>query len=112
MRLALALIVLTYIVTAFAAQAQGTLMIGSGNVSCGTWTADRRYPAASNALQDEQWVVGFLSGTAFIHLNGDDPLRGLDAQAIWAWIDNYCGAHPLEQVQEATAMLYFTHRHN
>jgi hypothetical protein len=35
-----------------------------------------------------------------------DPLKGVDANGVWAWIDNYCGAHPLnplETVEKAAA---------
>ena len=50
----------------------------------------------------EQWLLGFLTGTAdlaatpgVIEPGKLDPLRGVDAEAVWAWVDNYCHAHPL-----------------
>ena len=46
---------------------------------------------------NEQWVTGFLSGIGFVGEDGADPLKGLDGNAVHAWIDNYCHAHPLEQ---------------
>jgi hypothetical protein len=52
----------------------------------------------------EWWVVGFLSGLSVGFLTGvnaDDDvgfLSGQDADGIYAWIDNYCKANPLEKL--------------
>jgi hypothetical protein len=32
----------------------------------------------------------------------DNPLNGLDGDAVFAWIDNYCRAHPLDSIVKAT----------
>jgi hypothetical protein len=88
-----------------------TYMIGAGMDSCGTWTADRRNPRSSDAQQDQQWVLGFLSGIGYqgdINLN---PLNGMDANGVLAWIDNYCQAHPIDKIKEAAAMFRFAHPH-
>jgi hypothetical protein len=66
--------------------------IGQGTLSCGIWTAWRR---TSGALGPEQWVLGFLSGIGAAGRAGDDPLDGMDAEGVWAWIDIYCSIHPL-----------------
>jgi hypothetical protein len=62
----------------------------------------------------EQWVLGFASGVAEgYHLGtnrkGFDPLTGIDAQGVWAWIDNYCRTHPLDSVQTAAANFVLAH---
>jgi hypothetical protein len=38
-----------------------------------------------------------------------NPLNGPDAQGVWAWIDNYCHAHPLVQISEAASAFTATH---
>ena len=85
--------------------------IGAGLDSCGTWTADRRSPGGSAALQDEQWVLGFLTGAADIGPIDADPMRDVDAHAIWAWIDNYCRAKPLDKIIKAAEAFYRAHPH-
>lgn len=83
-------------------------IMGSGIASCGTWTAQRR---ARQSDTFEQWVVGFLAGVGWVGDKGDDPLRGLDAQAVLAWMDNYCQAHPLERIAKATSTFALDHPH-
>jgi hypothetical protein len=61
-------------------------------------------------MTDGSWVLGFLSGVGYI--NGDyDPLRGLDANAVEAWLDHYCQAHPSEKLSEAAAAFIAEHPH-
>lgn len=74
--------------------------IGMGTDSCGTWTAARHDLHASGV---EQWFLGFLSGVGFDAVDGTDPLRRLDAAAVWAWLDSYCQAHPLDRITGAGA---------
>jgi hypothetical protein len=74
-------------------------IIGVGVQSCRTWTADRRQ-GGSAASQDKQWVVGFLSGAATWSPDLN-PMEGIDANAVFAWVDNYCRAHPLVKIIDA-----------
>jgi hypothetical protein len=60
----------------------------------------------------ENWVGGYLSHANLVgHPNvPDDPnipdiLIGLDRDGVKAWIDNYCSAHPLDQVSAAAGAL-------
>jgi hypothetical protein len=66
----------------------------------------------------EQWVLGFLSGVGygvgFIETKTNpagniDPLNGTDAQGALAWIDNYCHAHPLDQIEAASKAFVSAH---
>lgn len=85
---------------------------GVGNYSCGSWTAARRTPQRAEAFGDEQWVVGYLTGLASMGSSqGYDPLRGTDAQGVWASVDNYCRDHPLESILEAAAAFARAHPH-
>jgi hypothetical protein len=92
------------------AQPQTFAIMGLGTASCGSWTAARR---SGQALGYEQWTVGFAAGTASAlgPSKGFDPLRGLDANAVWAWIDNYCRVHPLETVETAAFQFVLAHPH-
>jgi hypothetical protein len=72
--------------------------MGAGSDSCGTWTANRT-PSGIAASPHEQWVVGYLSGVA--GWSALDPLKGLDGDAVLAWMDNYCRAHPLVMISNA-----------
>ena len=82
------------------ARAQIYRLVGAGNVSCGSWTADRQTPLNFGEIN---WVLGFLSGVAYLGKSsqGYDPLRGLDAQDVAGWLDSYCGAHPPEYLADA-----------
>jgi hypothetical protein len=119
MRIFLLLTVLIVLLTTSAAEVRAYQMIGSGTFSCGSWTASRsayKIPGPPTrgfqvALQDQAWVLGFLSGIGFVAANDDNPLDGVDADGVWAWIDNYCQAHPIENVQQAAAAFYLAHPH-
>ena len=46
------------------------------------------------------WVLGFVSGSNWSTIGDKDYLNGLDADAIHAWLDNYCRQHPLARFQD------------
>jgi hypothetical protein len=85
-------------------EAQAGHMIGLGGNSCGSWTASRRGNAAELS---QQWVLGFLSGLGWEGRN--DPLANMDANGVWAWIDNYCSAHPIEKIADAAGAFFTVH---
>lgn len=91
---ALALALMT--VPASAAPPGDYTMIGLGTQSRGHGTSIRR-DRVDRAT--EQWVVGFLSGVGFEGV--EDPLNGVDSDAVWAWMDNYCRADPLDSIGKA-----------
>jgi hypothetical protein len=62
-----------------------------------------------DAISDENWVTGFLSGVGFVGEYGADPLNGMDADGVWAWIDNYCSANPIKDIADAAGQFYFAH---
>ena len=90
---------------------------GGGMESCGSWTATARdfgegRPVTQGRmqhLQHLQWVLGFLSGMAAYPDSSFDPLNNTDADGVWAWIDNYCGAHPLEKIVVAAKAFVAAH---
>jgi hypothetical protein len=93
------------------AEAEAYTIAGLGNSSCGTWTTARREQRAASY---EQWVLGFLNGIGFKSVSasgGGDPLNGLDTDAVWAWVDNYCQANPLDPIWTAAVQLSLEHPH-
>lgn len=71
--------------------------------SCGAWTSARTNKADFVAVQYQMWVLGLVTG---LNWNGP-PMRseGPDAQALFAWVDQYCSAHPLDLVISAAIRL-------
>jgi len=74
--------------------------IGAGSASCVTWLAVRHDPTRTDRDGAEQWVLGYVSGVSSV-----TPLKGLNANAIWAWVDKYCQDHPLDDVSDAVVAL-------
>jgi hypothetical protein len=90
--------------------AEGYIALGLGlSSSCGTWVEVR---GRRLAIGQEQWVFGFLTGvgSAGVYLPSKvNPLQGVDANAVLAWMDNYCQAHPLENVGSAAGAFVVAH---
>lgn len=90
------------------AHARDFTLLGAGKQSCGTWVQNRREaPLAS--YQDQSWVFGFLSGLGSAGLKGIDPLNGMDAAGVAAWIDNYCKSNPIDALAKATIAFVSAH---
>jgi len=81
-------------------------VVGQGTVSCGAWMTARQ---ERSAFGMQQWVLGFLSGVAFMGGPQIAPLESTDAPGAWAWIDNYCHDHPVENISSAAAAFRYAH---
>ena len=69
-----------------------------GGASCGVWIKERQekgWPLVAK----QNWLMGYLSGLAVE--NGKDFLRTTDAESIFLWVDNYCRANPLKDIDDA-----------
>jgi hypothetical protein len=77
-------------------------VMGPKDNSCGTWTMERT-TGGNQAL--EYWVLGYLSGVNALGSNDADILANTDANAVWAWMDNYCHQHPLDKLPTAVGPL-------
>lgn len=75
-----------------------------GNASCGDWIAERKAPAA-DADVGLAWVLGYLTGIEEGRESRRIQFRHPDADAIAAWVDNYCQANPLDNLFQAAAKL-------
>jgi hypothetical protein len=69
--------------------------------SCAFWTNVR---TDAGKLGMQSWALGFVSGINWT-TTGKDRLDHIDANAIYSWIDNYCGQHPLETFANAVRSL-------
>jgi hypothetical protein len=83
--------------------------IGSGATSCEAWAAARLSPNSPDTAMQQQWIVGFLSGIGFMVLGELDPLHGLDAKAVYGWVDRYCHDHPSETIELAARVFIQEH---
>jgi len=100
MRIVLGCLVAVGVMTG-SADAQTSRAIGAGIASCRTWAANRLYPGSGLALQDGQWILGFLSGVGWLGTPRLNPLDCMNAQAVFAWVETYCHANPLENIAHA-----------
>jgi class 3 adenylate cyclase len=83
----------------FAAFADLFTNLGEGTTSRGEW-ADRRRAEPQRVLPETAWVLGYLTAASRFRPEGaPNPLRGLHASGMEHWIDNYCAANPLDDVQ-------------
>jgi hypothetical protein len=112
------LVALLALVFCFQAEAkEGWEAFGSGTKSCAEWTraeAERRLVTEGGTMYTQtgsdipgqtQWIAGFL--TAFNYYQSATPnvAEGTDMNGIFAWIDTYCAAHPLEPIAKAAIAL-------
>lgn len=81
------------------AQAPRLTVIGAGaGVSCAEWVA-----ATPGDRELEQWAFGFASAIAAAAQmrQGGDPLASMDANAIHAWLRDYCHERPEDALSVA-----------
>ena len=75
-----------------------------GARSCGQWIELRKTLDAVEAVAQESWFVGYLSGMAAY--SDTDILKGTDNPSIFLWLDNYCRAKPLKRIDDAGDELF------
>lgn len=80
-----------------------TALAVRGVRSCGTWI-EQRATKGFDRLATEAWLVGFLSGGALS--TNMNVLQGTDNASLFAWIDNYCRANPLNDLGDGAQDLF------
>tara|TARA_R110000868_G_scaffold196613_3_gene442583 strand:+ start:637 stop:978 length:342 start_codon:yes stop_codon:yes gene_type:complete len=97
---------LTCLVTpALAAGAQGQYNVkGIGNYSCGKWTAERKDKSLKGTTY-VTWITGYLTSYNNFTPGVVDISKGTDVAGLSAWVDNYCGANPLNDIADASNAL-------
>jgi hypothetical protein len=74
-----------------------------GGDSCGKWLEVR---AERDTSRHGSWVLGYLAALNLWGVLGkNDALSNTDAEAIYAWLDHYCRAHPLDSIATAAGDL-------
>ncbi len=71
-----------------------------GARSCGDWVQGR---TADRNTHAEAWLVGYLSGRAVA--SGVDLLKGTDNPSLFLWMDNFCRAQPLKDIEDGASEL-------
>jgi hypothetical protein len=104
-KLAFALALALATIASSPALAQSPMMVmGSGNISCGTWVDHRRHSAVLS-LADEAWVQGFITAyNAYVAPDGGVH-ASIDAGGVSGWVDNHCRAYPLDTLAMAAQYL-------
>lgn len=80
------------------------MILGHGNVSCGTWLQTRGSQTLAEAAQ-ESWVLGFVTGFNNYAVRSGNILGGTDTDGLFSWIDAYCQANPLDSLFHASGAL-------
>lgn len=106
MRLVLvALLLMAGASTSASAQARGNYtIIGAADTSCGKWTEVR---ANGQSIPMEFWALGYVSGANAFTAEGGDFAKGMDAAAIFGWLDNRCRSQPLQLFARAVEALVY-----
>lgn len=80
-------------------------MLGHGVSTCGSWTSDLKEGSVTSRY-DKVWLQGYLSAfNNYGSYPGGDVTAGVDADGLFAWMDNYCAAHPLDKIAKGAASL-------
>jgi hypothetical protein len=72
---------------------------GAGNKSCGGWVGHNQSQRDAILVS---WTLGFVSGAG---LGSSTDQKTTDVKGIAAWMDNYCGMHPLDPIATAASIL-------
>jgi hypothetical protein len=78
-----------------AAQETQRASFGAGNRSCGSWSASRRNRESAS---EQQWLLGYLSA---VNMYAKAPLRSVDNEAVFGWVDKLCAGNPLSNLDVA-----------
>jgi hypothetical protein len=80
--------------------------LGEGLSSCGDWL-DKRHKTPSRVIPEAAWVLGFLTAASQYNVTASPKniAHGLTVNGIEHWIDNYCAAHPLDNIDTAASSL-------
>jgi len=82
------------------ALAQTFPMLGDGNESCATWSADRE---SNQSADDQQWILGYITaanGLAMVATKHTVKMN-TDINGVFAWIDNFCQKTPTDNLTQA-----------
>ncbi len=83
--------------------------IGEGTNSCGSFISDKKEGGHRLGL-NYQWMSGYITGVnnrrAIADPNKESNLgSGLDSESMLLWLENYCRANPLNNLENAAGAL-------
>jgi hypothetical protein len=81
------------------------LIFGAGTISCAEWQKYRLSDDKPNIYQAQARVDGYLSGYNVASEDADLLLSKPSGIALYAWIDNFCVARPLDALAAAVTSL-------
>ena len=77
---------------------------GPGGSSCGTWTESRKDAVAG--ANNVSWMLGYVTAYGRYGWSlSSNVAADTDNIGLVAWMDNYCAAHPLEEIEDAAHAL-------
>ena len=81
-----------------------------GPRSCGSWIEDRDMERRGAGMNTgTSWLIGFLSGLAMAtgkEFWGKPNVNLLDNGSVYLWMDNYCRANPLKDIDDGGIELF------
>jgi hypothetical protein len=78
------------------------VILGAGSRPCGDWL-HLRAAAAPEGLVLQSWLLGYVTS---VNANVLTTSRDVaDVEKLFAWVDDYCAAHPLDSIARAAAGL-------
>ena len=84
----------------------GPVTYHDGNLTCASWSKIRGLRSEPNVVTNpESWVWGYLSAYNDLQTQGDIVGGSYRMDAAIAWLDTYCGEHPLDSIRMATKVL-------
>ena len=75
-----------------------------GGPSCSSWL-NTRHTFSEGTSPNEFWLLGYLSGLSVA--NDTDVLSNTPNNSLVNWIDDYCRANSLRNLEQAGADLFF-----
>ena len=96
------LCLLWLLLPALNAYADNINMLGAGKISCTEWQEQR---ANTEYFSAGNWLLGFLSGTAWD--SGRNILSGRDPEKLFVFVDRYCEEHDKETISDAAVALAY-----
>jgi hypothetical protein len=96
--------VFAFVFLSVAALAEAAPVLGSGGVSCVTWSADRQRNQTLSQ-QSQAWILGFLSGYNFYGTSNGNLTVPTDTRRLMLWVDNFCDTYPHKDIIDAAKAL-------
>jgi|SRR5664279_1840638 len=100
----LATIIFLFVFSVLPAVGQGRSTSVDGKQWCGTWIRERHARSQRSHLY-EIWVVKYIAGDDWADIPRTDIFAKVDAEGMLGWVDDYCRAHPHNNVQWAAEEL-------